>query len=65
MLATVYGVRADDIMCEGCLSDEPYVYCKTCRIRSCTIEKGIEGCHQCNDFPCAFIEDFPLPVEKR
>ena len=64
-LATVYGVSVDHIKCDGCLSDELFVYCKTCPIRSCTIEKGIEGCHQCNDFPCAFIEDFPLPVVKK
>ena len=64
-LATVYGVSADDIKCEGCLSDELFVYCKTCPIRSCIVEKGIEGCHQCNDFPCTLIEDFPFPVGKR
>ena len=64
-LATVYGVSADDVRCKGCLSDELFVYCQTCPIRSCTIEKGIEGCHQCNDFPCALIEDFPLPVGKK
>jgi len=64
-LTTVYGVSVDDINCEGCLSDELFVYCETCPIRSCAIEKGIEGCHQCNDFPCKFIEDFPIPVGKK
>ena len=64
-LATVYGVSVDHVKCEGCLSDELYVYSKTCPIRSCTIEKGIEGCHQCNDFPCTLIEDFSFPVEKK
>jgi len=37
-LATVYGVSVDHVKCEGCLSDELFVYCKTCPIRSCTIE---------------------------
>ena len=64
-LATVYGVSVDHVKCDGCLSDELFVYCKTCPIRSCTIEKGIEGCHQCNDFPCTLIEDFSFPVEKK
>ena len=27
--------------------------------------KKVEGCHQCNDFPCKFIENFPLPVGKK
>ena len=64
-LATVYGVSADDVTCGGCLSDELFVYCRACPIRSCAMEKGIEGCHQCDSFPCAFIEGFPLPVGKK
>jgi len=64
-LTGVYGVTVDEIKCEGCLSDELFVYCQTCPIRSCTIEKGIEGCHQCDDFPCKLIDDFPLPVGKK
>jgi len=38
---------------------------ETCPIRSCTIGKGIEGCHQCSDFPCTFIEGYPIPVSKK
>jgi predicted RNA-binding Zn-ribbon protein involved in translation (DUF1610 family) len=64
-LTQVYGVGVDDIRCRGCLSDEPFAYCRTCPIKSCTAEKGIEGCHQCADFPCRLIEDFPLPVGKK
>ena len=55
----------DDIRCEGCLSGVISIFCQTCQIRSCTIEKGIEGCHQCSDFPCRFIDDFPIPVGKK
>ena len=64
-LTTVYGVGVDEIRCQGCLSDELFGYCQTCSIRSCTQEKAIEGCHQCTDFPCGFIENFPLPVGKK
>ncbi len=64
-LTSVYNVSTDEIKCEGCLSDNLFIFCITCPIRSCVIEKGIEGCHQCNDFPCKFIDDFPLPVGKK
>ena len=64
-LTGVYGVTVDDIKCEGCLSNELFVFCRACPIRSCTIDKGIEGCHQCDDFPCQFIDNFPLPVGKK
>ena len=64
-LTQVYNVGVDDIKCKGCLSDEPFVYCQTCAIKKCTSDKVIEGCHQCSDFPCSYIEDFPLPVGKK
>lgn len=64
-LTAVYGVGVEEIRCQGCLSDDPFKYCRLCPIKSCTAEKGIEGCHQCADFPCNFLEGFPLPVGKK
>lgn len=64
-LTAVYGVGVEDIKCKGCKSEEPFLYCKACPIKSCTAEKGYEGCYQCDDFPCSIIEDFPLPVGKK
>ncbi len=64
-LATVYNVSAEQIRCQGCLSDDVFVYCQVCPTKACTEEKGLEGCHQCDDFPCKIIEDFPLPVGKK
>lgn len=64
-LTTVYNVPVEQIACKGCLSDQPSVFCLTCDIRSCTKSKGIEGCHQCTDFPCQFIEDFSIEVGKK
>jgi hypothetical protein len=64
-LAGVYGVNAEEVRCGGCLSDETFVYCQVCPIKSCTKEKGYDGCHQCADFPCAFVEEFPFEVGKK
>jgi hypothetical protein len=64
-LTTVYNVGVEDIRCKGCLSDEPFVYCKTCEIKSCVAGKGLEGCHQCGEFPCRHIDDFPIAVGKK
>ncbi|MFW9951425.1 MAG: DUF3795 domain-containing protein, partial [Candidatus Thorarchaeota archaeon] len=36
-----------------------------CSIKKCTIEKNLEGCHQCDEFPCKFIKNFPVPVAKK
>ena len=55
----------DDIKCGGCLSDEPFMHCRQCEIKACTEEKGYAGCHDCDEFPCQHIEDFPMSVGKK
>ena len=58
-------LSAEDIRCNGCLSDDLFMHCKQCEIRTCTREKGYTGCHQCDEFPCQYIEDFPMTVGKK
>jgi len=64
-LGSLYGVTPEQIRCEGCLSDVVFDYCQACPIKSCTKQKGLEGCHQCADFPCEHIENFPMAVGKK
>jgi hypothetical protein len=64
-LARFYGVRPEDLHCEGCKSEVKAVFCQVCGIRACTEEKGFQSCHQCQDWPCDKIENFPVPVGKR
>jgi predicted RNA-binding Zn-ribbon protein involved in translation (DUF1610 family) len=58
-------LAVEDIYCEGCLSENPFGFCRKCGIKDCARQKGIQGCHQCADFPCSLIESFPMPVGKR
>ena len=58
----------EDIKCEGCLAENEediFAYCRYCSIKNCAQKKGIEGCHQCDEFPCKKIERFPMPVGKK
>jgi hypothetical protein len=55
----------EDIRCSGCLSDEQFMHCRQCEIRNCTTTKGYAGCHECNDFPCHYIDNFPMAVGKK
>ncbi len=64
-LATVYGLSADMIQCDGCLSENVFAYCRMCPIKTCCKEREIEGCHECDDFPCEHIDNFPMPVGKK
>jgi len=64
-LSTVYGCSPEEIACEGCMSQTRFKFCESCPIRSCAIVRGYEGCYQCDQFPCAFIDNFPVPVGKK
>lgn len=56
----------DDLACTGCLSDGVvFPFCQKCPIKDCTREKEIDGCHQCDEWPCKFIENFPIEVGKK
>ena len=58
-------LTADDIQCDGCLSDNRFMHCRQCAIRACTRQKGYTGCQECGDFPCEHIENFPMTVGKK
>lgn len=61
-----FAKSVDDIACTGCLSEGIiFPVCRVCSIKNCCSDKGIEGCHQCNEFPCKFINNFPIPVGKK
>jgi hypothetical protein len=58
-------LTVEDIRCRGCLSDDRFMHCRQCEIRSCTEQKGITGCHECNEFPCHYIDNFSMTVGKK
>ncbi len=58
-------LSVEDIKCNGCLSDELFLHCRQCDIRNCVQEKGLTGCHECEEFPCKFVEEFPMTVGKK
>jgi hypothetical protein len=64
-LAGSENLSVADIQCRGCLSAEPFVFCRTCEIRDCATGKGYSGCHECAEFPCRHVENFPMAVGKK
>jgi hypothetical protein len=46
------------LMCDGCLSADPDAQRvdASCPVRPCTIERALEHCGQCEDFPCPKLE---------
>ncbi len=64
VMAAAYSVDQNDIKCEGCLSKNQFVLCKTCPIKSCTQEKSLDGCHRCPDWPCNIVEEFSFEAAR-
>lgn len=58
-------LSVEDIHCGGCLSADRFMHCQQCEIRECTQAKGYTGCHECNEFPCQNIVNFPMAVGKK
>lgn len=50
-------VDADFITCDGCLSSEGQLcgHCAACDIRTCCIEKSVNNCGYCKEYPCKKI----------
>ena len=55
---TVENVRCDGCMNDGRLAD------KNCPVRPCAIEKGVENCAYCDEYPCDKLEGLICSREK-
>ncbi len=62
-----YGAKTvEDIACSGCLSNGVvFHFCQSCPIKDCIKNKEIEGCYQCDKFPCKIIDDWPDQLDKK
>ncbi|OCL26370.1 hypothetical protein U472_10215 [Orenia metallireducens] len=47
-------IPADEVYCYGCsiYNEGTKRIDKDCKVRSCTMEKGLENCASCNQYPC-------------
>lgn len=62
----IYGFRipAQEIYCEGCIScDNPKLIDSKCPVRPCVIERGIENCSQCKEYPCELFNQRKVTYE--
>ena len=57
-LALKIGVKVEDLNCKGCRSDQKSLYCKSCKFVPCSVDKGIDFCIDCYEYPCKVLYDF-------
>ncbi|RLC75669.1 MAG: hypothetical protein DRI61_14525 [Chloroflexi bacterium] len=53
-------IAPEDCICDGCLAFEGRLgsYCHVCKIRACGIEKKVQNCAYCDDYPCQELDKF-------
>jgi hypothetical protein len=51
-------LTADDLICDGCIYEDKRAakFCLECDVRQCALERGVENCAHCDDFPCEKLE---------
>ncbi len=51
-------LEADDLLCDGCIYEDKRAskFCLECTVRECALERGVENCGHCDEFPCAELE---------
>lgn len=66
MLADYFKTEPENIICEGCNSQKTFgLVVSNCSIKKCAEEKKLNGCHQCKDFICKNIDEFPIQPAKK
>jgi hypothetical protein len=50
------GLTAEDVLCDGCISDRVFKNVLDCTVRSCALAKGVEVCSRCGDYACDKLE---------
>ena len=56
---TYFGFRIppEQIICDGCLAENPRLIDQACPVRPCVIEKGLENCAQCDQYVCTKLTE--------
>ncbi len=69
ILAKLYGSKPEETHCSGCMQEDPaedlYFFCRECKIRECVRSREYYSCHQCGEWPCDHIKNFPLATGRR
>jgi hypothetical protein len=66
LMAERFGLPVEALACHGCRSDKRAYYCEEhCTFTSCAVEKGIDFCGECADYPCELLKTFQAEMPHR
>ena len=47
-----FRIPAEEVICDGCMAEDPQLIDKACPVRPCVIERVYLNCSQCPDYGC-------------
>ncbi len=53
-----------DILCDGCMEEDPMLIDKNCPVRPCVIERNLNNCAQCAQFLCEKLKERLVTYEE-
>jgi hypothetical protein len=56
--AQEWGMKAKDIVCNGCKARTNAKFCKECVMRLCARDRGVDFCADCEEYPCPSFQTF-------
>jgi hypothetical protein len=65
LMAVQFNLPVEQLQCDGCRAERRGFYCQQCKMISCTKDKGIEFCIECDEYPCAELEAFQAEMPHR
>jgi len=52
-----FRIEPQNIICDGCLADHPRLIDRSCPVRPCAIEKGLDNCSSCDQYVCEKLNE--------
>ena len=52
-----FRIPPEDIICDGCMAENPRLIDQSCQVRMCVIDKGFNHCGECTDYGCSKLMD--------
>jgi hypothetical protein len=50
-------LRLEDVDCDGCTAGKRlHSFCQVCEVRKCGLQRSVDNCAYCNEFPCKRLE---------
>ena len=46
-----------ELKCHGCKTDTLFINCRHCKIRDCAVNRKVDHCIECDEYPCKLFDD--------